>query len=354
MFRSSTSFKPEGGSWPPDRFPEIPLVEAQKRLSGVVTATPVVRSEEIDRQLGFQLFVKAENMQKTGSFKFRGAMNMILRAPEARRHHLLTWSSGNHGIAVAEAARLTGAQATILVPSWVSHAKLDAIRSRGAAVIKVEAVGSIASIGIRRAMEIGALVVPSYDDEYVIAGQATVITEALQQMSEGFSATPDTVIVPCGGGSLAAGAASALSEPEGDIDLYGAEPEACCDTFWSFRSGYRVPAPTGRETICDALRNRRPGSLTFSVLRRRLKDVVLVSDDNVREAMKLLFHSYKLVAEPSGASAIAASIRHRETFKDRVVLAVLSGGNVTMSAFSTTLTVRPNQGKPPELRVGAL
>jgi threonine dehydratase len=289
---------------------------ARERVAGVIVRTPV-----LEDPCGSGLLFKAEHLQRTGSFKLRGATNRVMRAQAEGAEHVATGSSGNHGQAVACIAHRLGMRATIVVPRDASPAKVRGIRSYGAAV---EFCGLTSDERLARAAEIararGAVFVPPYDDEDVIAGQGTVGLEILEQV-------PDVrvVYVPVGGGGLISGTATALKESRPSVRVIGVEPELANDTYLSRQRGEVVSiGPT--TTIADGLRTSHPGELTWPVVQRYVDDIVLVSEDEIRAACRYLLRQAKQVVEPSGAVSVAAAMRTGGR-----VLAVVSGGNVDLA-----------------------
>ncbi len=309
------------------------LQEVVDRIAPFIQPTPTLKSDHLNDFLKCNLFVKAECLQRTGSFKIRGALNKtLLSNASSPSHHFVTWSSGNHGAAVAEVARLLGVPATVVVPPWIPQAKIDNIVSRGAGVLFASAGENITELGNTVARELDAVVIPAYDDISVIEGQATVTLELLSQFSDHNGGTdPDVLLYPCGGGSLIAGASLALGHSP--IELIGVEPKSAADTKISLSENKVCEDPNASATICDALRNPRPGALTFELMKQSVHEVMLVSDAEVEAAMKVLFEQFKLVTEPGGAIAVAAVLSKPQRFRDKDVVAVVSGGNVSPTTF---------------------
>lgn len=292
---------------------------ARERIAGLVARTPI-----IEDPAGDGLLLKAEHLQRTGSFKLRGATNRVMQAAQAGARHVVTGSSGNHGQAVAYVAQKFGLKATIVVPVDASPVKVRGIRSYGA---EIEFVGLTSSDRLARAAEImrstGAVFVPPYDDEQVMAGQGTIGLEILEQV-------PDvaTVYVPIGGGGLISGIATAIKESNPRVRIVGVEPELANDTYLSRQRGEIVTIGT-TTTIADGLRTSHPGELTWPIVQRYVDDIVLVSDDEIREACRYLLERVKQVVEPSGAVSVAAARRAGGR-----AVAVVSGGNIDLSGVS--------------------
>ncbi len=303
---------------------------AAKRLDGVANRTPVFTSRTLDELVGASVNLKAESFQRGGAFKFRGAYNKISSLPpDALARGVIAYSSGNHAQAVAIAARLLGARATIVMPEDAPKAKLDATREYGADVVFYDRwTGSREEIGAKLAEEHGYELVPPYDDPLVMAGQGTTALELIEEVGE-----LDVLVVPIGGGGLIAGCATAATALRPGIRVIGVEPEGGDDTRRSLAAGERVHIGVPR-TIADGLQSSEPGVLTFEVNRRLLDDVVTVTDDEMVDAMAFLFDRLKLVTEPSGAVGVAALLTGRINAPGARIGVVISGGNVGVARFA--------------------
>ena len=285
----------------------------------------------IDELLGAHVVLKPEGLQRMGAFKFRGAYNAIYQlTAEERGRGVVTASSGNHAQAVALAASLLGARATILMPSDAPASKRAATEGYGATVIEFDRyrddrdalLGDLAG-------ELGASIVHPYDDPRVIAGAATCALELAQD------ARPlATVVVPVGGGGLLSGSAIALRSVSRATRIVGVEPEASPDMHRSLRAGKRITVPISR-SIADGQLLETPGEITFGVIASLVDDIVTVSDAEIIDAMRLLFERVKLVVEPSGASAFAAVLAGR--VRDESIGVVLSGANVSAERFAALM-----------------
>ncbi len=303
---------------------------AARRLEGVAHRTPVLRSSTLDELAGAQVFLKAEGYQRTGSFKFRGAFNRIsaLTDDEARRG-VVAWSSGNHAQAVALAAALRGAPATILMPEDAPASKLAGTRGYGAEVVLYDRYGDDReAIGLGLAQERGLTDIPPYEHPLIMAGQGTAALELLEQV-EGL----DVLIVCVGGGGLISGCATAAKALAPDIRVVGAEPAASDDVKRSLEAGERVSVPMPR-TIADGQQLDTPGELTFSVIRRVVDEVRLATDEQLIATMRWLFERMKVVAEPSGACALAALLADPAPYAGLRVGVTLSGANVGADRFT--------------------
>ncbi|MFI5957565.1 pyridoxal-phosphate dependent enzyme [Cryptosporangium sp. NPDC051539] len=306
---------------------------AAVRLDGVVHRTPVLRSRTLDDLVGAEVFLKCENFQRTGSFKLRGAYHAASRLPADRlARGLITYSSGNHGQAVAFAARELGVPAVVLMPADAPRSKREATIGYGAEVVTFDRYADDReALGRALASDRGLTLVPPYDHPDVIAGQGTVALELLDAV-EGL----EMLVVPVGGGGLMAGSAIVATGLHPGIRLIGVEPLAGDDTRRSLDAGRRVAIEVPR-TIADGQAARLPGELTFAVNRRLVEGIVLVSDDEIRDAMRFAVGRLKIVTEPSGASALAALLATRIGRLPSRVGVVVSGGNVDAGRFAELL-----------------
>ena len=302
---------------------------AADRLVGVARRTPLLESPLLNDRLGGRLLVKAECLQRTGSFKFRGAYNRIsqLDAP-ARALGVVAYSSGNHAQGVAHAAALLGVGATIVMPADAPAIKLANTRACGAEVVLYDRDReSREAIGQRLSAARGLVLVPPYDDPDIIAGQGTVGLEMVAQFAEA-DARPDLVLCGCGGGGLIAGTATALSDGLPGVAVYAVEPAGFDDTARSLAAGRRLSNSPDARSICDALLAPTPGALTFAINRRLLAGGLVVDDRAVAAAMRVAAREVKLVLEPAGAVALAAALDGQIALAGKTVAVVASGGNV--------------------------
>jgi len=315
---------------------DIAAIEAAAaRLDGVALRTPLIRNDALDRVAGGRVLVKAENLQAIGSFKIRGAYNLMsqLTAAEAGRG-VVAFSSGNHAQGVAMAGRLLGIHAAIVMPADAPRAKMDNTRRLGGEVITYDRyTGDREAIAREIAAERGAALVPSYDHEHIIAGQGTVGLEIAEQALE-MQQPPDQVLINCGGGGLSAGSAVALKARLQDVSVRTVEPEDFDDTARSIAAGKRVTVEPGSRSICDSLLADSPGELPFAIHRQLFDDGLTVSDREVRNAMRFAFQNLKMVVEPGGAVSLAAVLSGRIETADRTTAIVISGGNVDLDEFA--------------------
>ena len=307
---------------------------AAERLRGVTHRTPVVTSATLDARTGARVFLKAENLQRIGAFKIRGAYNAIAQLdPERKRGGVVAFSSGNHAQGVALAAKLLGVHATIVMPADAPAAKFAATRGYGAEVVTYDRERiNRAELASSIATERGATLVPPYDDPAIIAGQGTVALELIED-----AGPLDVLLVCLGGGGLLAGCALAATALAPGVRIYGVEPEAGDDWLRSWRENRIVSIPVPK-TIADGQQTQSPGELTWPIVRALASGVVTVSDDEIRAAMRFAFERLKLVVEPSGASALAALLFGKVDVAGARVGVTLSGGNVDPATFAACIT----------------
>ena len=296
---------------------------AAERIRPLARRTPVLTSAAFDAECGRRVYFKCENLQNGGAFKIRGAANLILSLPEAAlAHGLVAYSSGNHAQATAIAARHVGALATIVMPEDAPHSKMEATGSYGASIVTYNRfTDSREQIARRIVEESGATLVPPFDHRMIMAGQGTAALELLEE-----TGPLDALITPVGGGGLLSGCAVIAKKMQPAIRVFGAEPEGANDTFLSLLAGERVAVLP--DTIADGLRAPRPGELTFPIIKSLAERIALVSDDEIRAAVKFLLLRLKILVEPSGAVAAAAVLFRKLPGEIGSIGVVLSGGNV--------------------------
>jgi threonine dehydratase len=303
---------------------------AAERIAGRVVRTPLLPFPAA--QLGRPLWLKPESLQPTGAFKLRGAFNAILqRLDEARRHGVVTHSSGNHARAVAWVARELGLRAVIVMPDAAPAVKVDAVRRLDAEVVIV-APADRDTRAFELAAEHGYVMVPPYDDAAVLAGQGTAGLEIVADLPD-----VDAVLVPVSGGGLIGGVSTAVKALSPSTRVIGVEPELAADAAQSFRTGRRVswtPEQTYR-TVADGLRTTSVGEIPWRQIQRYVDDIVTVSEDQIMDAVRLLAADARLIAEPSGAAAFAAYVNHADRLAlDGKVVAVVSGGNIAQEMLA--------------------
>lgn len=304
---------------------------AAERIKGIAVRTPLIRNDELDAALGAKAFVKAENLQRGGAFKMRGAANAIAALPaDVRARGVIAFSSGNHAIAVSTAAKLFGIKATIVMPSDAPRIKLETTRSLGATVVTYDRVNeSREEIGAKISAESGASLIKPFDDPNVIAGQGTLGLEIAEEIS------PDILVVQGSGGGLSTGTALALPNAK----VFVVEPVGHDDIARTLKAGSIQRNAPGIRSICDGLLTEQMGEITYAIARERFSGAVAVSDNEVRRAMRFAFRHLKLVLEPSGAAALAAALEGKVELKDKTVAIVASGGNVDEETFMEALRV---------------
>jgi threonine dehydratase len=305
---------------------------AAERLRGVARRTPVATSRSLDERLSARLFLKCENLQRAGAFKFRGAYNATAKlAPAERGRGILTYSSGNHAQAIALACRLLGASATIVMPENAPAAKRRATEGYGARIVTYDpAKASREAIAEALRRESDPVLVPPYDHADVIAGQGTAARELIEDVG-----SLDLLLVPCGGGGLLSGSALSARALAPRCRVVGVEPELADDATRSFRTG-TLHTVSNPPTIADGARTPSLGKLTFPLVRENVDEMVTVSDDDLVRAMRFVWERMKLVVEPTGVLGLAAALRGQVDLEGRRVGVILSGGNVDL-AFALEL-----------------
>jgi threonine dehydratase len=310
--------------------------EAAKRLEGQASRTPVLRSRLLDEELGMELVFKCENFQRTGAFKFRGAFNALAQlSPEQRRAGVVTYSSGNHGQALALAASILDIPAAIVMPRDAPQSKLAATKGYGAQIIGYDRYsGDREEIAAELARTEGRTVVPPYDHPHVIAGQGTAAKELFEEVG-----TLDALFVPLGGGGLLAGSLLSAGELSPQCAVYGVEPEAGNDGQESLRRGeiVHIDPPA---TIADGAQTTHLGVHTFAIIRRSVADVLTASDSELVEVMAMFAARMKTVVEPTGCLGLAGARQRRDGLRGRRVGVVVSGGNVDLARFAALVDAR--------------
>lgn len=310
--------------------------DAAARLAPIIVRTPLITSPALDEMIGGRIFLKAENLQRAGSFKIRGAYNLLCQLTrEQAANGAVAFSSGNHAQAVAAAGTMLGIETTIVMPEDTPQIKIDNTRKLGGNTVLYDRyTEDREEIAQRIASERGAALVPPYNHEHIVAGQGTVGLEIIEQCGE-LGVSPDHVLANCSGGGLTAGCAIAVKSLCPDTAMHAVEPEDFDDTRRSLASGkLEVNDPEAR-TICDALMSAPPGDITFAINRELLSDVLVVSDEEVKEAIRYAFRQLKLVVEPGGAVSLAAVLANKLDVRDKVTVVILSGGNIDAGLFAS-------------------
>jgi threonine dehydratase len=314
------------------------VIDAARVIRGHAVRTPLIESPALNERLGGRVLMKAETLQVIGAFKFRGAYNRIARlTDEEKRRGVVAYSSGNHAQAVAAAARMLGTRAIIVMPADSPAIKVAGVREHGGEVRMYDRYAeSREAIGEAIAAEHGSVLVPPFDDPFVIAGQGTAGLEILEQADGPI----DQLLSGCSGGGLIAGLNLAFEARSPDTTVIGVEPALYDDTARSLAAGERIGVdPTGK-SICDALMTPIPGELTFPINQRRLDRAVSVTDEEVAAAVAYAFKTLKLVVEPGGAVSLAALLAGKVSTEGRTTAILLSGGNVDPALFSKIIEGR--------------
>lgn len=304
---------------------------AAERLKGIAHRTPVLTSRTLNAVIGRQVFIKCENLQRGGAFKFRGAFNRLSRLSDAdKARGIVAFSSGNHAQGVALAAHLLGIPAVIVMPDDAPPVKVDATRGYGAEIVlNNRQTSSREEIARQLAEERGLTLVPPFNDPDIIAGQGTAALELVEEVPD-----LDAVITPIGGGGLISGCAIAAKALRPKIAIYGVEAEGADDARRSLQEGriITIPPPT---TIADGIRTTAVGTLTFAIMRQLVDDVVLVNDAEILEAVRFLLLRMKIVVEPTGAVPVAAVMQNRIPAGLRRIGVIASGGNIDPGLLSS-------------------
>ncbi|OZI38575.1 pyridoxal-5'-phosphate-dependent protein [Bordetella genomosp. 10] len=312
--------------------------QAHARIRPYVVRTPLLESRTLNDLIGARVLAKAECLQNAGAFKFRGACNRLLQLTDAQRKAgVVAFSSGNHALATSAVGRMFGVPATIIMPADAPKAKIEGARANGATVILYDREkDDREAIGADIARKTGAIIVPPYDDPHIMAGQGTAGIEIVEQ-AQAIDAPLDVVIAASSGGGLVAGVATAVKHLSPRTAVYAGEPAGFDELARSLVSGQPETNAPGTRSICDSLQVAKPGKLTFPINKRYLAGSLVVTDDEVRQAMKAAYQHLKLVVEPGGAVPLAALLAGKLDVSGKTVAIVLSGGNVDASVFIEAL-----------------
>lgn len=317
------------------------IESAAERLADVAVRTPLLQNAELDQLAAGHVLIKPECFQSIGSFKIRGAYNLLSRlTPEQAEKGAVAWSSGNHAQGVALAGKLLGIHTAIVMPADAPSAKLANTRKLGGEIITYDRYSEDREAIARAiAADRGAAIVPSYDHPHIIAGQGTVGLEIAEQSIE-LGWPVDQVVINCGGGGLTSGCAIALKALLPGVEIYTVEPEDFDDTARSLACSQRVANRQGVRSICDSLLTEMPGQLTFDIMRNAVSGSLTVSDAEVREAMRYAFRYLKIVVEPGGAAGLAAVLHGKLDTSGKTTAIIFSGGNVDVELFGSIQTER--------------
>ena len=307
---------------------------AAAALAGVVVRTPVLENADVNALLGGRLLLKAENFQRTGAFKIRGAYNRILNlSPEERARGTVSYSSGNHALGLARAAQMLGSSAIIVMPSDAPSAKIAATRALGAEIVTFDRdTERSADVVAQIQSQTGRIEVPPSAHGQVLAGAGTAALELLEDAGE-----LGTVLVPCGGGGLTAATAVVMAQASPQTQVFAAEPALFDDTRRSLEARERLANPVGQRTICDAIMTPIPNDVTFPINLDLLAGGVTASDADVRAAMRFAFEHFKIVTEPGAVVGLAAVLNGQVDIKDRTVATIITGGNIDIAWFSALI-----------------
>jgi threonine dehydratase len=307
---------------------------AAARLSGLIVETPLIESQELNKRFGARILFKPETLQRTGSFKFRGAYNKLSSLSEEERSRgVVAFSSGNHAQGVAASAAMFGVKAVIAMPADAPAMKIANVRKMGAEVVPFDRFRDDRMTVIRPYLEEGMALVPPFDDPAIIAGQGTIGLELMRQ-AKALGVSLDAVVIPCGGGGLSSGISVAVKDASPDTAVWAAEPEHFDDTRRSLAAGTRVSNEPGHASICDAILTAEPGLITFEINRRNLTGAIAVSDKATAQAMRDAMAYLKLVVEPGGCVALAALSSGEIELSGKCIAVVLSGGNVDFGTYA--------------------
>ncbi len=323
----------------PLRLPSyMDILDAARRLQGHSVRTPLLRNDQLDARTGARIFVKAECLQRTGSFKFRGAFNRISRMDDGEKASgILAYSSGNHAQGVAAAARLNGTTAKILMPADAPRSKVAGVEFWGGEVVSYSrATESREQMGAAIAEAEGRILVPPYEDPFIIAGQGTAGLEAAEQM-QALGERPDLVVCCAGGGGLIAGVGMAMRQAFEGVEIWAAEPEGFDDHRRSLASGKRETNERLTGSICDAIITPTPGELTWALNSTQLTGGAAVSDDEALDAMADAWRHLKIVVEPGGVAALAAVLSGKIDIAGKTICVLATGGNVDRMVFERAL-----------------
>jgi threonine dehydratase len=323
-----------------DQKPTLASVEdAARQINGIAVKTPLLESPALNDKIGGRLLIKAECLQRTGSFKFRGAYNTISRlSDEEKKRGVFAYSSGNHAQGVAHAAQILGIKSTILMPIDTPQIKMENTRGYGAEVITYDRYSqSREELGAAYITKTNRILIKPYDNHYVISGQGTIGLEIAAQMAE-IELIPDYCLAPCGGGGLISGLSIAIKDALADTEIYAVEPQGFDDTRRSLELKKRVANEPGPKSFCDAIVTPMPGEITFPILAENLQSGLTVSDTEVADAIRTAFNYLKIVIEPGGAVALAAILAGKLEMSGKTAVIVASGGNIDAKLYTAILS----------------
>ncbi len=312
---------------------------AKDRLAGEARRTPMLESDRVNEQLGCRLLIKAENLQRTGSFKFRGAFNRICQlSDDEKPRGVVAFSSGNHAQGVALAAKLLDVPASIVMPSDAPKIKIENTRGYGAEVVLYDRkYGNRVQVAEDILSRTGGTMVPPYNDPDIICGQGTIGLEICEQVRE-IDAELDVLTGPSSGGGMMSGCALAFANLSPATELFAVEPANYDDITQSLEAGERVIIQTGAPSLCDALLLETPGELTFEIMKSRLAGGLVVTDEEALAAVKLAFQEFKIILEPSAATSLAAILNSKVDRAGKTICVICTGGNVDPAVFQRAVS----------------
>jgi len=314
------------------------IIKASKILKNNIVKTPLIYDFILSKKFNSKIFYKAENIQRTGSFKIRGAYNKIYNSIiDNKVSGVLAWSSGNHAQGVAEAAKVFNIKASIVMPRDAPKIKIDGTKSRGAKIIFYDRKNEDREeIGNKIAKKNNLLIIPPYDDDHVIAGQGTIGLEIINQIKK-YKLFPDKVLVPTGGGGLIAGIATSIKSNNKYTQIYSVEPNKFSDYSKSLKYKKIYQNNMNNNSICDSLLANKPGEITFDINKKLIKKGLTVTDNQVLKAIKYAYMNLGLILEPGGAVGLAAVLNQKTVIKNKTVVVVLSGSNIDPKVLKTAI-----------------
>ena len=309
---------------------------ATQNIKGTAVVTPLQENQTVNELLGGRLLVKAENLQVTGAFKIRGAYNRLFHMSEKeKKNGVVAYSSGNHALGLAFAAKAYGCNATIVMPSDAPNDKVNAVSAAGAEVVFYDRDTEKSSDLIAKVIiKTGKIEVPPSAHPLVLAGSGTAALEVFDEFEDKI----DKILVPCGGGGLTASTAIVANDLSSETEVFAVEPEGFDDTFKSLALGTPTPNKIGIKTICDSIMTPVPNDFTFSINKQLLSGGIVVSDESVKRAMAFCFHHFKLVCEPGGVVGVAAVMERPSIIKNQTVATYITGGNINQKRFSQLIS----------------
>ena len=314
------------------------ILKAKKNISKHIIETPLIYDFVLSKKYNANIFLKLENIQRTGSFKIRGAYNNIYESRyNITKNGVLAWSSGNHALGVAEAAKIFNIKSTIIMPSDAPKIKIDGTKSRGSNIIFYNRnTENREEIGTKISKDKNLIIIPPYDHKYTISGQGTIGLEIVNQIQK-YKLKPNNILVPTGGGGLISGTAIAIKESYKNCNIYSVEPKNFDDYAKSLKIQKIVKNKANNYSICDSLLSPEPGKITFNINKKLLKNGINVNEKQVLKAIKYAYNTLGIVVEPGGAVALAAILNKKINLTNTTTIAVISGSNIDPNIFKIAL-----------------